>query len=78
MMNNKMYIDRLLCPQCGSQCEDVQQDSQEENKEEYCGNCDTQFGYHEHVTEERVMDHFMGLSRPMYIKTITYHSFKID
>lgn len=43
----KEFDHELRCPSCNAECEDYQQDSQEPYKEEYCGNCDTQFGYEE-------------------------------
>jgi hypothetical protein len=50
MTEEKRFIDKLKCPNCGTICSDEQADSSEEFKEEYCGECDTQFGYEE-VTE---------------------------
>lgn len=47
-----IYIYELKCPHCGSICEDYQKDSKEENKEEYCGECDNQFGYYERFEYE--------------------------
>lgn len=43
----KTFIPILKCPYCGTVCEDEQEDSEEQYKEEYCGNCDEQFGYEE-------------------------------
>ena len=45
----KTFISELKCPNCGAKCDDEQQDSGEEFKEEYCGNCDEQFGYEERI-----------------------------
>jgi hypothetical protein len=56
----KTFISDLKCPNCGFICEDWQQDSQEEYKEEYCGNCDEQFGYEERVRHIDNLDDWRG------------------
>ena len=55
-MDIQDFLRILKCPNCGAKCEDEQEDSGEEFKEEYCGNCDEQFGY-----EERI-EHFDNLN----------------
>jgi uncharacterized C2H2 Zn-finger protein len=44
------FISSLKCPNCGAVVKDVQQDSNEQDKEEYCGKCNKQFGYREEIT----------------------------
>ena len=38
-------INELKCPHCGSVCDALEDDTNNEGKEAYCGNCNEQFGY---------------------------------
>lgn len=60
MMEEENFIDKLKCPNCGAICSDEQSDSGEEFKEEYCGECDTQFGYEERTECYDNLDDWQG------------------
>ena len=44
----------LICPHCGEDNEDLQEDSKEPYKEHCCEHCGVQFAYEEFITYERM------------------------
>lgn len=71
------YKDELTCPYCGTVCKDEQKDSKEPYKEEYCGNCDNQFGYEEEIFFMEDWDDF-NFEEPRTVEQRRYHTYTLD
>ena len=72
------WKEKLICAYCGAECEDVQDDSKEEYKEEFCGNCNEQFGYQEKIEYEVDINNWDHMSEfPPKTKTKYYHTYTL-
>jgi hypothetical protein len=72
----KTFLSELECPNCDSLCEDEQKESNEDYKEEYCGNCDKQFGYEEKFEYSDNLDDWQG-EQFKQDKKVYYWAYKI-